>query len=310
MTSIEALNPAPPRSSSSSTSHASTRRVACRSSASDHDAGRPAFIWLHYMDPHFPYDPPTLDPAQRIHHEEKASVIARLSTRSTAAMAHYVEAYNAEVEYFDHWLGNVIEMLKQNGLWDSAIVVFWSDHGEEFWEHGSWEHGHSLYDELLHVPLMIHMPGQTDGERVSQPVSLLDVMPTLLDLAGISGPDEMRGRSLAPTLAVPPDTLDPMHLFLEACSWGDIRKGLFTGRYKLIYDLYHDRFSLYDLQDDPGELHDIFGTEMAPDTRELEKALLEWTDYSLALMQQRVETGREELSPEARQHLRDMGYIQ
>jgi len=271
-------------------------------------AAEPALVWLHYMDPHFPYDAPGMPPAQRID-ADKADVIARLEVRTGPTMQAYIDAYRAEVEFCDRWLDSVVRTLKSKGLWDSSIVVFWSDHGEEFWEHGSWEHGQSLFDELLHVPLLIHMPGQTTQHVVAEPVSLLDVMPTLLEVAGCEGP-EMRGRSLAPVLSDDPGELAALHVFLESSIWGNIRKGLLTERYKLIYDVYHDRFSLYDLAEDPGELHDIWGTPLAPDTAQWERELMSWTEESLAAMAGHVQSGREHMSPEMRQHLKDMGYIQ
>jgi arylsulfatase A-like enzyme len=107
--------------------------------------------------------------------------MAGLEAQSAPMRQRYIEAYTAEVEYADRWLAGVVEKLKRTGLWDSSIVVFWSDHGEEFWEHGGWEHGHTLYNELLHVPLLIHLPGQSESHHVQQPVTLLDVMPTLLE---------------------------------------------------------------------------------------------------------------------------------
>ncbi len=269
---------------------------------------RPLLLWLHYMDPHYPYDPPGLAPAHQVH-DDKADVIARLAVRSGPEMQRFIDAYRAEVEFCDRWLNSVVRTLQQSGLWEDSIIVFWSDHGEEFWEHGSWEHSHTLFNELLHVPLLIHLPGQSDQRVITAPVSLLDVMPTLLDLVECAGP-QMRGRSLAPLLTEGGRVPAEFRIFLEVCAWGTIRKGLMTERYKLIYDVYHDRFSLYDLLKDPGELHDIWGTARAPDTTDLERELLDWTDRSLSTMASYEQTTRGHLSPEVRRQLRDMGYIQ
>jgi len=188
-------------------------------------------------------------------------------------------------------------------------VVFWSDHGEEFWEHDGWEHGHSLYDEVVRVPLLIHMPGQTRPRRLSTPVSLLDVMPTLLREAGVDAPDDIEGRELQPAMAG--ENPGEFRTWLEACSYCSIRKALVTDRYKLIFDTYDEKFELYDLQTDPSELNNLFGTPAAPDTAQMESDLRAWTEESLSRMQGYAgQAGAAEVDSDARESLRDMGYIQ
>jgi arylsulfatase A-like enzyme len=272
---------------------------------------RPLLLWSHYMDPHSPYDPPGLSARQAVIGAETSEVEAGRTHRTAAERARFTRAYAAEIEYFDRWFGRVIDQLKSNGLWDSAIVVFWSDHGEEFWEHGGWEHGHTLYDELLHVPLMVHMPGQTKGETFDQPVSLLDMMPTLLDLCDLPVTEELQGRSVAQVLRGEDYELQEPRFFLEACHRGGTRKGLFFDHHKLIYYVYQDRFELYDLRQDPGEQHNIFGTDDAPDTSHHQEALRDFTEASFASMQQLAGTGgATDLSPEVRRQMKDLGYIQ
>lgn len=222
-----------------------------------------------------------------------------------------IAAYTAEIEYWDRSFGRLLELLRRDGWLDHSVVVFWSDHGEEFWEHGGWEHGHSLFDEVIRVPLLIHMPGQDHSEHITDYVSLIDIMPTLLDLCGLQGPADIRGRSLMPLLMAEPGTLAESPVYLEGCCYGPIRKGLICGNLKLIYDVYRDSFSLYDLERDPGEHHNIYGTNAAPDTSQMEADLREFTQRSLALMRERVAAGgAEEIPAEIRQQLRDMGYLQ
>lgn len=270
----------------------------------------PLLLWLHYVDPHWPYDPPTIPPEQRVGGDPDP-VIRGAKAQTGDARQRYIDAYSAEVAYFDDWLQPVIEALRSAGLWDNAIVIFFSDHGEEFWEHGGWAHGQSLYNEQMHVPLTIRMPGQTEGRRISQPVSLLDVMPTVLELCTVdSVPDGLRGRSLTPVLGPEEGDLGEFRVFMQGCSDRGIRKALMTERYKLIYDLYHDSFSLYDLQEDPWELHNIHGTALAPDTQQWEQDLLEFTETSLAAMDEVHGSGREEVSGAIRGWLRELGYIQ
>jgi len=286
--------------------HVVTREASMLAAAT---RARPMLMWVHYMDPHQPYDAPDAPPA--IHTETTTLTMAGAAASAAPERRRFVDAYIAEIEYCDRWLGRLIKTLKAEGVWDNSLVVLWSDHGEEFWEHGGVDHGHSLFDELLHVPLMIRLSGRSDGRRITDPVSLLDVMPTLLELCGVDVPEGCHGRNLAPLLQDEPGGIPPLRVFLEGCRRGAIRKGRFDGRYKLIYDTYHDSFSLYDLRDDPRERHDIWATSLAPDeAAQWEDELRAWTEMTLALMAQRAGTGAEEVSEEIRQQLRDMGYVQ
>ncbi len=266
--------------------------------------------WIHYLDPHQPYDPPDIPEDQRVM-PAKADTMAGLQTRSLSERSRLVEAYSAEIEYNDQYLGQVLRELRTNGLWASSVIVFWSDHGEEFWEHGKWEHGQSLHPELCHVPLLIHLPGQAESYAVNTRVTLLDVMPTILETCKIEAPDGLQGRSLMPLLSDTPGQVEPLSAFMEGCVWGEVRKALLTDRYRLEYNLYSDDFTLYDLQEDPGEQHNIYGTPLAPDTSEMERELLDWTEKSLAMMDEYVaKQGAEDVPPEVLERLRDMGYVQ
>ncbi len=276
----------------------------------EHLTNQPALLWVHYVDPHYPYDPPTIAEDQRITGDPMPlQALKRAQTITTREK--YRDAYAREVDYWDTWFGRTVDRLKANGLWDNSIVVFWSDHGEEFWEHGHWGHGQSLHSELTHVPLLVHLPGQTEQVRISRHVSLLDVMPTLMDLCEVEHPEGMEGRSLVPLFEGKPDALEPLHMYMEACGHGGVRKALLGERYKLTYDLDADRYSLYDLKNDPAEHHDIFGTAAAPDTSTMKADLADWTELSFAIMEETAGgSSAESLPPEIRQRLRDMGYIQ
>ncbi len=161
--------------------------VAAGKSWLERHRGENAFLYLHLMDPHFPYRD----------HEEPAAVAPDLP--ALAAGARPVAAgerellsrlYAGEVRYVDRVLG---EFLRQ--LPDEAVVVLTSDHGESLGERDCWGHGLNLYQEALHVPLLIRGPGIASG-AVEEPVQHLDLAPTLLDLVGVQVPPEMVGRSL------------------------------------------------------------------------------------------------------------------
>ena len=134
----------------------------------------PFFAWIHVFDPHDPYDPP--EPYK---------------TRYAKAL------YNGEIAYMDSALGNLFRELKANGLYDGALIAVTADHGESLGAHGEDQHGILLYDETIHVPLVIKLPhGQAAGKRVENTVELADIMPTVLGSLGIAVPDKVQGQSL------------------------------------------------------------------------------------------------------------------
>jgi arylsulfatase A-like enzyme len=111
-----------------------------------------------------------------------------LSERDTE---HLVALYDRGILYTDYWIGRILEELKRSGLYDETLIIVTSDHGDEFFEHGQ-----SLYDELLRVPLTMRVPGEGQGTVVSDQVGLIDVLPTVLDLLGIDEDMPLQGRSL------------------------------------------------------------------------------------------------------------------
>jgi len=169
--------------------------------------GEPMFLWMHVLDPHWPYEPPaewTDVPAHpRFGHSwgdpETVTDVQAGNTKLGPDDREFVrELYRGEVRYADANVGRVIAELKRLGLYETALIVFASDHGEEFWEHGTFEHGHTLYDEVLRVPLAFKLPGEGGG-MFDVPVSTESVTPTILDVAGLAyDPDKFQAESLAP----------------------------------------------------------------------------------------------------------------
>ncbi|MBD3291876.1 MAG: sulfatase-like hydrolase/transferase, partial [Armatimonadia bacterium] len=239
----------------------------------------PTMVWVHYMDPHDPYDSPDA-PLELRCEPPLASTVAGWANGGAADRLALLEAYRLEAEYFDKWLGTLIADLDEAGLWDNSVVVFWSDHGEEFWEHDGWQHGHTLYQELMHVPMMIHLPGQEEGAMIHDRVSLLDIMPTVLELCEQAQPEGLRGMSLVPLLEG--GSLPPRRIMLEGCTHGSIRKGVVDGDLKLIYDAQTEMFELYDLAADPTERNNLYGLPNAPDVVDLEQYLVDWSANALA----------------------------
>ncbi len=137
---------------------------------------RPAglfFLWVHLYDAHDPYDPP-----------------APYSTRFTGAL------YNGEIAYADACVGSLTRALRQLGAYDNTVIAVMADHGEALGQHGEETHGIFLYDETIHVPLLFKLPLSASSTKVETRTSLVDVTPTLLELAGIPVPEVIQGKSL------------------------------------------------------------------------------------------------------------------
>lgn len=195
----------------------------------------------------------------------------RLLDALTARRDAYSALYDAAVRTADDRLGSVIDALKARGVWDSTIFIVCSTGGAEFGEHGGWFDDQSVYEELIHVPLLIRFPGgEHAGVRVQEPVSLIDVMPTVFEYLKRPGQaKQTRGRSLMPLLAAggapgqsPPSVvshrMNRMTRFAPHFAVrGDENIVVRAGPLKLIWNLHRDTTELYDLAEDPAEAVDL-----------------------------------------------------
>ncbi len=166
------------------------------------------FAYVHTIDPHVPYDPPedilrTYDPDEytgpisprRTGFQLEDIKSGRLTL--TDRDRQRLEAlYDGEITYHDRHFARFVERLQELGLYEDLVLVITSDHGEEFNDHGSYGHGHSVFQELLHVPLMVRWPDVIGARRLTPTVSTLDIAPTVLEATGIAIPDPFEGQSL------------------------------------------------------------------------------------------------------------------
>ncbi len=236
------------------------------------DNGHPFFAFLNYFDAHDPYLPPspwdTLFGPRLPGRDPVLRQVRKLSPREVVAER---DAYDGSIAYLDQHLGMLLDSLRQRGMLDNTIVIVTADHGEEFGEHGVFTHGNSLYDRVLHVPLVISWPRSVPrGARVDAWISLRDVAATVLDVLGVPSDSLLPGRSLArwwiapPGLATRPDTLIAAVSYASGnptnypVSHGDMR-ATFADPLKLIRD-GDGAFELYDLRQDPDERHDLSTT--------------------------------------------------
>lgn len=239
---------------------------------------QPFFLWVHYYDPHAPYEPP-----------------GEFSVRFRTA------PYDGEVAFADQQLGRLLHALETQGLLGRTLVLAMSDHGEGLGEHGEGTHGLFVYDSTLKVPFIVAGPG-IGGGRVARTVARgIDVLPSLLDYAGLEPRPEIEGRSLRPAIEgremsdapAYAETLYPQREF----GWAPLFAWR-TARHKMIEA---PRPELYDLEKDPGETANRAGSENA--------RLAEMRQKLEVVLSRTAPAASAEVDPESAEMLRALGYV-
>jgi choline-sulfatase len=241
------------------------------------------FAWLHFYDPHTPYDPP----------EPYTSRFAE-------------HPYAGEIAYMDAQVGRVLDWLHAAGLDRRTIVVALGDHGESLNEHGEGTHALFVYDATTRVPLIVRAPFTgMQGRRVKSPVRTVDVMPTLMDLVGGKAPAEVQGRSLVSLLTGASSDLN-LDAYSESLyarhhfGWSELR-ALKSGRFKFIQSTKPE---LYDLEHDPKELTNLYADR---------RSLADRLSAELARVSADEDAGAASpgatVDPETRERLAALGYV-
>lgn len=284
------------------------------------DAGKPFFLFLNYMEPHEPYNPP--------HPYHRRFMPKRFSSRRVAQVGNNKDVierrsetrrykddleiiralYDGELSYLDYRIGQLTDLLKSLNILDDTVLIVTSDHGESLGEHEHIGHRMTLYEPLIHVPLIIRYPARfSAGRRVKQLVSLIDLYPTMLELAG-AGPDTTKLNDVYSLLDI--DTLEKERPYVIAENTAPksmdsvVSRVVRTQRYKYIWksDGEHE---LYDLREDGRETVNLI--DRCPDVaRELQEQLAAWMD---AVGAERVATGEAYYESEIQEHLQKLGYV-
>ncbi len=216
--------------------------------------GLPTFVWIHTMDPHFPYRPPA--PFDRMFSPDD---IPDLPDGEGGAEAderrkrrHTISRYDGEIAFGDREFGRFLRGLEARGLYDRALIVFLSDHGDEFLDHGGLGHGQTVFDELVRIPLLVKFPGGPHGgQRIAQQVLGIDVMPTILQAAGVQLDGSLAGRPLQDVLA---GNEPPVPALVETQHWSATALSVRTETDKYIRRFSPQDDELYfDLVQDPHE---------------------------------------------------------
>ncbi|MEM9799921.1 MAG: sulfatase [Planctomycetota bacterium] len=235
-----------------------------------HAEDGPFLLLVHYFDPHCVYAPPMTFRERWARPEDRATdwtfgtrvqmvAIRRgelVPTRDELVRAEAL--YDGEVSYLDAEIGRFDDGLAARGLDEDSVLVVTADHGEEFLDHGGFEHGHTLYDELVHVPLFVRAPGRLEPRVVTAPARHIDVAPTLCELCDVPLAPSFVGRSLVPLATGDEDM--PRPTLAHGNFWGrPLTSWTFDG-WKLVVD-DEGAIELYDLASDPGERNDLAAAE-------------------------------------------------
>jgi arylsulfatase A-like enzyme len=299
-------------------------------------AGGSFFLFLHYFDPHADYAPPEpyaslFDPDYRGtasgEYKWLRPYIKRLRRPEPEPkpiaprdFEHVVALYDGEIRYVDTELARLYDALERKNLLDETLIVVTADHGEEFNDHGSMEgHGWTLYEEVIHVPLILRFPGSTaSGLEVDELVQLIDVAPSIVDALGIEAPAGFQGQSLLSSLRTGSPGSQP-RLIVSHTQRFSVKRSVRNPRYKLIATearpatpiLVPDPpgYELYDLVDDPAERQSLY--DRLPDAAlSMRKVLDGWMETVAAGRGKTPPQPAEALTPAEIERLKSLGYVQ
>ncbi|MFN2378571.1 MAG: sulfatase [Candidatus Binatia bacterium] len=314
------------------------------------DPSRPFLLFAYLWDPHYDYLPPGSYEAMFQGGDCEPINVRNYETTETVhpgirpgQLSYVFSQYEGEIRWTDHHLGEFFDFLRAKGLWDDTVVIVTADHGEEFFDHGEKGHYHNVYAESVHVPLLVKYARGGAVGRDRRLVSLVDVVPTALELAGAPASGALDGRSLLEKdpgagrsifyelLSVwrvtdGKDTESGLPSFLSglATFWNFVTsggsppavptrtqswEGVRRGDHKLVVSAELDRRELYDVRRDPGEKTDVAASH--PDlVRDLEEEIAAWKAEARRTASQFRKGGEAALTPEEAEHLRSLGYLQ
>lgn len=245
---------------------------------------------------------------------KKFQVSAIDSSGEENKIQHLVKLYDSSIRYVDSRVGFLLQQLKEMDLYDDIMIIITSDHGEEFGDHGHTSHGHTLYDELIRIPLIIKFPNnEYGGTEVRGIVRQIDIVPTVIDYLGIDKMPWMRGQSLLKMIEG--RSAKNRQAFSDVENRKKLKFSLRTADYHLVYyvnlkDFIEKKigsFHLYDVVNDPGELIDISSMDEKIFS-ELRSDLLDW--LSQMDVRKFFKSGKIDLKPDLEKRLKALGYLQ
>jgi len=245
------------------------RRAPCLARVTQELLAQPAepfFLYLHYFDPHYAYEPP--DEVRHTFTVPGRRRLPRGRDLDTVSESYYkkgprielseedqrlvVGLYDEEILFMDRHIGLLLDWLEEQGLLRRSLVAVVADHGEEFFDHGHVFHCRTLYDAVLRTPMILSLPGARRAAVIEAPVENRDLMPTILDYLGIDATAlPLEGQSLRPLIEEGRAVRE--RAFAQQLGFRSVA----DRSHKLIVDLYTGGFTLFDLEADPGETRDV-----------------------------------------------------
>ena|SRR5579863_6692656 len=277
----------------------------------------PFFAFFNYMDAHFPYIPPApfdrLFPGKdrRMLQDDLETIQSKVVNGESLPeiyTSHSVSQYDGGIAYIDSQIGQIMQWLKDQKLYDNTMIIVTSDHGEAFGEKKFFLHGNSTYQNLLHVALLVKYPNSVHKGVVEAPVSTTDVVPTVLDTLRLPIPPTVQGKNLMDA-----SSLQPREIFGESfpcpvihtpeCIHGCMIRSVISWPNKFITSS-SGKYESYDLSNDPDETRNLFGSRN-PAAQQLEAKMATWIKSMPKQSKQQLT-----LDPEVLRRLKSLGYIQ
>ncbi len=278
----------------------------------------PLFMYVHVLDPHAPHFPPEPFKSRFVPELDRFDLGSMESVREMVDMAkrgehppervrrQFEQLYEAEIAHNDLQFGRFIATLRERGLYDDALIVFVSDHGESFWQKGRIGHGRTLEEGLIRVPLVVKTPGQTAGRRLTSMAQHIDLLPTLLDYANAPRPGGLPGDSLRPVLELGDKAREGMPPRLAVIA-GVKSTAIRLDRWKLVKRSTRP-VALYDVEADPDEERNVADAHRVLTRFMLEEAAR--TEARATPLQPMSESAQPAVSDEKKAELRALGYLE
>jgi arylsulfatase A-like enzyme len=266
----------------------------------DRNTQTPFFLYIHYMDPHRPYfcQPEAIWGRSESTYED---------VMLKAKREEYLECYKREVEYVERSIAKLIKHMKASGMYEKSVIILTADHGEEFMEHGGWDHGHTLYEEQLRIPLLVKLPFIRNGQVDDRAVGLIDVFPTITEIVGLKTPEGLQGQALVSGSGE--RLRGSSEVFAERLPSGQGDRALISGRWKLIVARNGTdgvfRRELYNLDNDPDEKTNLSGVDIDVEERLNDRMnkIVEFTRLHS------YKSGKVTISNKIRMRLKALGYL-
>jgi arylsulfatase A-like enzyme len=280
------------------------------------------FLWIHYFDPHYPYHPrtpwvdrytnKTLTKKLKLHKKKTWDSVLRLIPlfqKNPEILSNFVALYDSEINFVDSFIGELFKRLQCD---KDTLIIITADHGEEFLEHGYVGHGENLYQETIHIPLILKLPYSDTKRMFERQVNLIDIMPTILQMLEINAPEYFLGNPLFERKGIL-SWLKESFLGEEVSSHYNFSelnakltlKTILTPQWKYIFNYGDNTEQLYNIESDHQELNNLIGQEIELENQ-LKEKLFQWTANT---KEYPAKIHSFELSPQDKEKLKGLGYV-